>query len=207
MDDERAEREEQELNAQREAALAEAQQAQEEAEEEERQRRRAEEGGDEGMMEGERDLDADIPEADEVGYDDSDDGEEGDYEGEDDWEDDSGGALTPVEGEGDYAEAGVRIRQRRSLASSVGLRLSSGGDLGMDADLDAGEEERDLDDDVPEAGSYEHTDTEAEDQSDEDEADMSMIPGQAGITGSSVFGSSPANHVQYGRRSSSFRRQ
>lgn len=39
------------------------------------------------------------------------------------------------------------------------------------------QDERDLDDDVPEAGSYEHTDSELEDESDEDDA--SRLPGMS----------------------------
>lgn len=168
IEDERFEREEQESAAQREYALAEAQAAAEaEALEREQQGMATGEGGEEL----ERDLDDDVPDAD-----------EGDEMG-DDWEDDEqdldddDGLLPGMEdeGEGDYGEeSGVR----------------------------------DLDDDVPEAGSYQHTDTELEDESSDDE----RLPtpafrevgntGGGGVLGSSVFGSSPAIRIQRGARRS-----
>ena len=80
-----------------------------------------------------------------------------------------------------------------------------------DGDYAEGEEGgRDLDEDVPEAGSYQHTDTELEDES----SDGGDIPvpsasfrevgngGAGGVLGSSVFGSSPALRVPRGARRS-----
>ena len=49
------------------------------------------------------------------------------------------------------------------------LGIEDGDDLGTDRDLDM-EGEIDLDDDVPDAGSYQHTDTEEEDLSSEEES-------------------------------------
>lgn len=86
-------------------------------------------------------------------------------------------------------------------------------------------EQPDLDDDVPEAGSYQHTDTEVEDSSSVDEplgagvgdrriafetrqdaVERSMrlgTGGGSGVLGSSVFGSSPVVQMSYqGRRGS-----
>ncbi len=87
-------------------------------------------------------------------------------------------------------------------------------------------EQPDLDDDVPEAGSYQHTDTEVEDSSSLDEPlgaragdrrttfDMTQEAversmrlgtgeGGSGVLGSSVFGSSPVLQMSYqGRRAS-----
>lgn len=173
MADERAEREEQEAAAQREFALAEAQAA---AEQEQLEREQ------DGMATGEgpeleRDLDEEVPDAD-------DDGAASDWVDDEQVIDEDG--IIPGmddEGEGDYADEGGR----------------------------------DLDDDVPEAGSYQHTDTEAEDESsDEDESPMTAFrevgntPG-GGVLGSSVFGSSPAVRVQRGpsgaRRSAGGRRR
>ena len=96
------------------------------------------------------------------------------------------------------------------------------------AEMNEGEgdyaDQPDLDDDVPEAGSYQHTDTEVEDSSSVDEAlgvagvggrtafemaqdaverSMRMGPGSqgSGVLGSSVFGRSPVVQVSYqGRR-------
>lgn len=79
-----------------------------------------------------------------------------------------------------------------------------------DGDYAEGEGEggRDLDEDVPEAGSYQHTDTELEDES----SDEGEVPtagfgqtgnrGSAGVLQSSVFGSSPAMRVPSGARRS-----
>lgn len=87
-------------------------------------------------------------------------------------------------------------------------------------------EQPDLDDDVPEAGSYQHTDTEVEDDSSVDEplgvgvgdrrttfettqdaversVRMGTGGGGSGVLGSSVFGSSPVVQMSYqGRRAS-----
>ncbi len=166
MADERAEREEQDSAAQREFVLAEAQAAAEaEALEREQQGMATGEGGEEL----ERDLDDDVPDADEED-------EMGDDWVDDEQDIDDDGLLPGMEneGEGDYGDDGGR---------------------------------RDLDADVPEAGSYQHTDTEAEDETSDD----GPLPTPAfrevgntggGVLGSSVFGSSPAVRVQRGMRRS-----
>lgn len=149
MADERAEREEVELARAREMAVMEMQVQQDEMQ-----------GGVEGGLpqmveeggEGERDLDEDVPEADDVG-------EEGE------WSDDDGDELEVVGGLGgdDFAE-GVE-------GSYV-------------------EEEANLDDDIPDAdaggmegGSYEHTDTELEDESSEDGVGGRGVPATASASG------------------------
>ena len=90
-------------------------------------------------------------------------------DGQEAWEDEDGDdALPTEEGDGDYA--------------------------GEEGDGDT--EGRNLDDEVPEGGSYQHTDTDVEDESSEDGdsvARESLPAGMArsGGLGSSVFGSSP----------------
>jgi hypothetical protein len=127
----------------------------------------------------ERDLDDDIPEADETG-----DWVDSDAEDE---------ALPMHEVDGDFPADGVRIR------------LMGNGEMDMDQS-GLGEEAmgRDLDDDVPDAGSYQHTDTDLEETSSEimDAVEVSglgaaelgvgrsSLAGRASI-GSSVFRSSP----------------
>ncbi|MCJ1474999.1 hypothetical protein MMC13_003659 [Lambiella insularis] len=160
MIDEKAEREEQEANGLRELEALD-------------QARLLEEQGaagdtDAGLLgdddseaeEHERDLDQDIPDAEE----------------EHEWiDDEADDGLPSAEGEGDYAdEEGI--------------------------DLDGGTQGRDLDDDVPEAGSYQHTDTDVEDES----SDLEVVGGRESFPGlvvansgaaleSSIFGgSSPA---------------
>ena len=88
-------------------------------------------------------------------------------------------------------------------------------------------DQADLDDDVPEAGSYQHTDTEVEDSSSVDEplgpmgggdrrtaiempqdaVERSMrigaVAGGSGVLGSSVFGSSPVVQMSYHSRRAS----
>ncbi|KAL9119213.1 MAG: hypothetical protein Q9187_004236 [Circinaria calcarea] len=151
--DEQAEREEQEAVAQREMAMLEAQAAAEEAED----GADVMDDGDDGAEE--RDLDDEIPDADQEENVDVDDGQA--------WEDEDGDdALPNEEGDGDYA--------------------------GEEGETQV----RDLDDDVPEGGSYQHTDTDIEDESSEDGADIARESLPAGVSRSgglpsSVFGSSP----------------
>ena len=170
MDDERAEREEQERAANRDFEYYEAHRV---AEAEARvQNQEGTAPGEGEQQELERDLDEDVPDADA-------DVEGEDYEPYEDFDEPYGGwesgmVAVPTmeeEGDGDYAEG-----------------------------------ERDLDEDVPEAGSYQHTDTELEDESsDEGEAAAFRevgITGVGGVLGSSVFGSSPALRVPRGARRS-----
>lgn len=98
------------------------------------------------------------------------------------------------------------------------LDPTTGEGVTMLEDEAAGE---DLDDGVPEAGEYEHTDTEVEDSSEEEEA-VGIVRGPvmgtfrtgtgqfggrvgAGLLGSSVFGSSPVRVEERGGRRSSGR--
>jgi hypothetical protein len=125
--------------------------------------------------EAERDLDDDIPDADAGrasshfnssspargnGYDEQDDDDEDDEDGV--WADEIEveDALPGEEGDGDYGSDGV---------------------VGDDSMMMGGE--RDLDDDVPEAGSYQHTDTDLEDSSDETEDEGGDWVGGVGFAG------------------------
>ena len=170
MDDERAEREEQERAANRDFEYYEAQRvAEAEARAQEQEGIAPGEGEQQGV---ERDLDDDVPDADI-------DVEDEDYEPYEDFDEPYGGwesgmvavPTTEEEVDGDYAEG-----------------------------------ERDLDEEVPEAGSYQHTDTELEDESSE-EGEAAAFgevgnPGVGGVLGSSVFGGRPALSVPRGARRS-----
>ena len=141
------------------------------------------EGGEQGMEE--RDLDDEVPDAD-----------AGEEYGE--------GYGSPWTDEEDMAEDEENAFENgRSGLPSM--------EVEGDGDYAEGEEGgRDLDEDVPEAGSYQHTDTELE----EDSSDGGDIPvpsasfrevgngGAGGVLGSSVFGSSPALRVPRGARRS-----
>lgn len=156
--DELAEREEQEILARREQALLDLASAQEEAAAREAAER-GEDDGDEGDGEGERDLDDEVPEAEEEGSEGSEDadGDQGSEEGEGE------GEMTFNEDsfiEGSMVAAEVEQMLEMEEAEMAGVL----------------QDERDLDDDVPEAGSYQHTDTELEDES-SDLEDMSLGPG------------------------------
>ncbi|KAF2755463.1 hypothetical protein EJ05DRAFT_512972 [Pseudovirgaria hyperparasitica] len=137
--DELAEREEQELLARREQAMLELANAAEA----EAQRAEAEIAAEEAN-EVDRDLDEDVPEADEE-PDLDDDIPEADSDS-----DDGEGEMTFNEEsfiEGSMVQADVE----QILEMEEGASMMHGG--------------HDLDDDIPEAGSYQHTDTEAEDSS------------------------------------------
>ena len=153
--DEAAEREEQEALARREQVLLDLQAAQTEVSNQE-----AREEGEDHDMEGERDLDEDVPEAeaDESDVSASVDGsevEEGDTSA-------VGGDMTFNEDsfiEGSMVASEVEHMLEREEAEMAGVL----------------QDERDLDDDVPEAGSYEHTDTELDESS--EDPDTSHISG------------------------------
>jgi hypothetical protein len=146
-----------------------------------------------GEEEEERDLDADVPEAEEARDDDS----------------DASGADVTFNEES-LMEGSIDGDGREMLAmedAELAGRLQDERDLGV---------ERDLDDSIPEAGSYQHTDTELEDDSSEEEESeeehsarrqpglarmsggngrsrRSLMRDQSDILGSSSFiGSSPA---------------
>ena len=154
--DEAAEREEQEILARREQALLDLAAAQQDAANEEARA----EGEDDEMVEGERDLDDEVPEAE---------ADESDASRSDD-------SASEAE-EGDTSAVGghtgnMTFNEESFLESSIiapevehMLEMEEAGVAGV-------LEERDLDDDVPEAGSYEHTDSELEDSSSEGEGNV-----------------------------------
>jgi Apc15p protein len=134
-----------------------------------------EDGADEMEEEMEGDLDADVPDADEMADDEEDDDDDDDDD--EDGEDDDGG-----EGHGEMSQFhedsllegsivggdGMDARQTQSFLDAEDAELDGRAQDMRDLGL-----ERDLDDDVLEAGSYEHTDTEQEDESDEDDEEDS----------------------------------
>lgn len=133
----------------------------------------------------ERNLDDDVPDAD---------------AGEDGLPDD-GGWGSPWTDEEELAED-----EENAFENGRGGLPS----MEVEGDGDYAEGERDLDEDVPEAGSYQHTDTELEEES-SDGGDVPMPAasfrevgnaGAGGVLGSSVFGSSPALSVPRGARRS-----
>lgn len=165
IDDEIKEREEVARESALQAQMAEAQQ-QQEMEGEEEVEGQQEEGDEEGGVLG-RDLDEDIPDADQEGGwvdDDEDDdsglsSEENDEEYDDeeeDEDDDDGGNMSQQQ------QQQQRVFSMRVPGAAVGLYREYIVDLGRDDDDDGG---RDLDEDIPEGGSYQHTDTEVEDES------------------------------------------
>lgn len=163
IDDEIKEREEVARDSAVQAQMAEAQQQQEmEGEEEEGQQ---EEGDEEGGVLG-RDLDEDIPDADQEGGwvdDDEDDDSrlssevnDEEYDDEEEDDDDDGGNISQQQ----QQQQGVF--SMRTAGAAVGLYGEYVVGQGRDDDDDGG---RDLDEDIPEGGSYQHTDTEVEDES------------------------------------------
>ncbi|KAK5172560.1 uncharacterized protein LTR77_002680 [Saxophila tyrrhenica] len=140
-------------------------QAQQQAEE---ARARAEAGEEEGEGEEERDLDEDIPDAD------ADVEEESEEEEEEEEESGLGGEVTSfneesiVEGSRVMDEQQARRFAEREEAELTGAARDEE-DLGI-------EMERDLDDSVPEAGSYQHTDTEVEDSTSDGDLDDDDSP-------------------------------
>ncbi|KAK3170055.1 hypothetical protein OEA41_009440 [Lepraria neglecta] len=200
MADERAEREEVEGARAREYALAEAQAA---AEADALANAEGLEGEEDGGDMGERDLDDEVPDLD---------ADAGAWSDADMTEDEREGELDPTEEHGE----GV-------------LEEEGGGDFGAEIG------ERDLDDEIPDAdaggggmevGEYEHTDTEVEDSSSEDDGVVVQrqgpvmgtfrqsengfaqrgIPSSSGVLGSSVFGSSPVRDSLGGVRRDGGRR-
>jgi hypothetical protein len=166
--------------AQQDAANAEAREQGEEMEEEEEQ----------------RDLDDEVPEAEASASESSVDSSDSDDEEEEE------GSSQSVEGENDTT---VPFNEDSFIEGSM-LEAEVSHMLEMEEAEMAGvlQDERDLDDDVPEAGSYEHTDSELEDDSDEDEA--SRLPGMNSVRSrrsrrSSGMRSSIGRRVS-GRRSS-----
>lgn len=174
--DEAAEREEQEMLARREQVLLELASAQEEATAAAAAATAAAggagtgaEGGAEGEEEegvGERDLDDEVPEAES-------DGSEGSDSDGDEREDGDGDG----DGEGEMTFNGSSFLEGSIVAANAEVEQM----LEVEEAEMAGvlQDERDLDDDVPEAGSYQHTDTELEDSSSEIEAASSIALGSS----------------------------
>ncbi|GAB7345367.1 hypothetical protein MBLNU457_3715t1 [Dothideomycetes sp. NU457] len=189
--EERLEREEQEVLARREQMMMDmqAQQEAEEARQRAAQQADAEEAGD---VTQERDLDEDIPDADEdiEPEDDEEEEEEDQEEIERDLDDEVPEATNITFGDESLLEGsmldqsqvtGVIDQEQQELAEQEMLdqeryaQLEEAELTGIAQDqFDLGMEAN-LDDSVPEAGSYEHTDSELEDSSDEDN-DESMLP-------------------------------
>ncbi|KAF1990663.1 hypothetical protein K402DRAFT_389586 [Aulographum hederae CBS 113979] len=170
--DETAEKEEQEVLAAREERMMELARA---AEREELERLRA--AGEEDGGEGERDLDADIPEADETLEEDVDvtmgDGDDVDVTVDE--EEGLGTQGTGLQSAtvDESAEGDVTFNEDSMLESSIVLLPPTSRNPARNSMLQISEDwatgiahdEIDLDEDVPEAGSYQHTDTEVEDDS------------------------------------------
>ncbi|ORY18032.1 hypothetical protein BCR34DRAFT_554693 [Clohesyomyces aquaticus] len=161
--DEAAEREEQEILARREQALLDLQAAQTET----ANQQAAAAGEDEEMAEPERDLDDDVPEAE---------ADESEVSGtnEDASELDEGD--TGFETQADMTFNEDSFIEGSMVAGEVERMLEI-----EEAEM-AGvlQEERDLDDDIPEAGSYEHTETDIEIESSDDEVNVSMVAPSTG---------------------------
>lgn len=172
--DEAAEREEQEMLARREQVLLELASAQEEATAAAAVAAAATAGSvgvgaEDGAEEeeegvGERDLDDEVPEAES-------DGSEGSDSDGDEREDGDG------DGEGEMTFNGSSFLEGSIVAANAEVDQM----LEMEEAEMAGvlQDERDLDDDVPEAGSYQHTDTELEDSSSEIEVASSVALGSS----------------------------
>ncbi|CAN9374726.1 unnamed protein product [Alternaria alternata] len=188
IDDERLEKEEQEMMQRREQVMMDLAAAQQDAANEE-QRERGEMEEDAGEGEVERDLDDEVPEAQstpsasEVSSD------------EESEEEEEGSEVS-----GDVQEESTVPFNEDSFIEGSMLEAEVSHMLEMEEAEMAGvlQDERDLDDDVPEAGSYEHTDSELEDDSD---VDTSALP--PGL--SSVRSRRSTRRRSSGRRNSSRR--
>ncbi|KAH7393026.1 Apc15p protein-domain-containing protein [Pyrenochaeta sp. MPI-SDFR-AT-0127] len=158
MKDEELEKEEQEIMQRREQVMMDLAAAQQDAANEE-QREQGEQM--EGQEEEERDLDDEVPEA-EASDSDASPSDSSDESGSEDGQN----ATVPFNEdsfiEGSMLEAEVSHMLEMEEAEMAGVL----------------QDERDLDDDVPEAGSYEHTDSELEDSSD---IDNSALPHMSSV--------------------------
>lgn len=190
MNEEEAERIEQEEMARQERGLADLQAQQQLAEVRERAAaHQAEEGGgEEEEVEEERDLDAEIPEAEEEEEEEEEGGmsfnEESMMEGSSQIQTTGGmggrglrgrisgmgGMLPTATEENDASFSRDLDVEGEGTSGQYALDMEEAELTGAARDEEAlgivHEEERDLDDSVPEAGAYEHTDTELEDSSD-----------------------------------------
>ncbi|KAH6642629.1 hypothetical protein C7974DRAFT_385825 [Boeremia exigua] len=166
--DEELEKQEQELMARRERVMLDLAAAQQEAANaEERQER--DEMEENGEIEEERDLDDDVPEAEasasDISASDVSSDEEGSASDTEDGGREQESMLFNEDSfiEGSMVEAEVSAMLEQEDAEMAGVL----------------QDERDLDDDIPEAGSYEHTDSELEESSDDDAA--SRPPGFSSV--------------------------
>ena len=200
--EERLEREEQEMLAQREQLMADL--AARQAEEEARQAAAANQEQADAMEE--RDLDEEVPDADDVADEDEEDedieGEESiEVEDQDDEEETGQGEVTTevnmtTFGDESLLEGSMvaeQLRQDRqenqehpeqsaeaeqeALDQQRYLHLEEAEVTGIAQDQYELGMEANLDDSVPEAGTYEHTDTELEDESSEEEDQSSSLAG------------------------------
>ncbi|CAE7196322.1 hypothetical protein PTNB73_08247 [Pyrenophora teres f. teres] len=188
--DEELEKEEQEMMQRREQVMLDLAAAQQDAaNEEERERGEREEEAGEG--EAEVDLDDDVPEAQSNSSEsesesgsssgEEEEGEEGSEEGQEE-------STVPFNEdsfiEGSMLEAEVSHMLEMEEAEMAGVL----------------QDERDLDDDVPEAGSYEHTDSELEDSSDIDNS--ALPPGLSSVRSRRSTRRRSSGRRSSGRRSS-----
>ncbi|KAI7696782.1 asparaginase-domain-containing protein [Hortaea werneckii] len=187
MNEEEAERIEQEEMARQERGLADLQAQQQLAEVRERAAAQVE-GGDGEEMEEERDLDAEIPEAEEEEEEEEEEGgmsfnEESMMEGSSQIQTTGGmggrgvrgrisgmgGMLPTATEENDASFSRDLDVEGEGTSGQYALEMEEAELTGAARDEEAlgivHEEERDLDDSIPEAGAYEHTDTELEDSS------------------------------------------
>ncbi|KAF1926554.1 uncharacterized protein M421DRAFT_422529 [Didymella exigua CBS 183.55] len=166
--DEEMEKAEQEAMSRREQVMMDLAAAQQEAANAEERQEREEMEGD-GEMGEERDLDDDVPEAEasasELSASDVSSDEEGSVSDTEDGAREQESIPFNEDSfiEGSMVEAEVSAMLEQEEAEMAGVL----------------QDERDLDDDIPEAGSYEHTDSEMEDSSDDDAA--SRPPGMSSV--------------------------
>jgi hypothetical protein len=155
MEDEKLEKEEQEIMQRREQVMLDMAAAQQDAANEEQRETNDHMQED---REEERDLDDEVPEAESTPSEESSEDESGSEAGSEEAQEES---TVPFHEdsfiEGSMMEAEVSHMLEMEEAEMAGVL----------------QDERDLDDDVPEAGSYEHTDSELEDSSD---VDNSILP-------------------------------
>lgn len=156
MKDEELEKEEQEMMQRREQVMSDLAAAQQDAANEE-QREQGEQM--EGQEDGERDLDDEVPEAEGSESDATPSSSDSDESGSEDGQNTTVPFNEDSFIEGSMLEAEVSHMLEMEEAEMAGVL----------------QDERDLDDDVPEAGSYEHTDSELEDSSSIDNSGLPQM--------------------------------
>lgn len=156
LKDEELEKEEQEMMARREQVMLDLAAAQQEAVNEE-QRREGEEAEEDGEEGGERDLDDSVPEAEDMS------------DSDDDTASASASASATDSNEQPDEEDTVPFNASSFLEGSLPSASASEADVSHMLEMEEAEiagvlqDERDLDDEIPEPGEYEHTDSELED--------------------------------------------